>query len=195
MNLQSSSATSGLTDQFLIAMPQLEDSFFEKSVIYLWQHSDEGALGIAINLPLPITLTELFAQLGIEDIRPAGASQFVLSGGPVEPNRGFILHDSDDKTSPWESTLDLENYLYITTSRDILEAIASNQGPQNYLVILGCSGWGPGQLEQELTANAWFTCPASKELIFSTDFSNKPRLAAASLGFDISQLSADMGSC
>lgn len=195
MNPQATPHTSSLNDQFLIAMPQLEDSFFEKSVIYLWQHSDEGALGIAVNLPLPITLTELFEQLGIVDERPSGASQVVLSGGPVEPNRGFILHDGSDDNAPWESTLNLENKLYITTSRDILEAIARDKGPQNFLVILGCSGWGPGQLEEEITNNAWFTCPASKELIFSTEFSNKPKLAAASLGFDISQLSADLGSC
>tara|TARA_R110000824_G_scaffold336_8_gene2197 strand:- start:39443 stop:40030 length:588 start_codon:yes stop_codon:yes gene_type:complete len=195
MNLQATSTSSGLIGQFLIAMPQLEDSFFEKSVIYIWQHSEEGAIGIAVNLPLPITLSELFEQLGIEDERQPDASQVVLSGGPVEPNRGFILHDGSDKSEPWQSTLNLENNLYITTSRDILEAIARNQGPQNFLVVLGCSGWGPGQLEQEITDNAWFTCPASKELIFSTEYSNKPKQAAASLGFDISQLSADTGSC
>ena len=195
MVIQATSNRTGLNDQFLIAMPQMEDSFFEKSVIYIWQHSDEGAIGIAVNLPLPITLSELFEQLGINDERLPSASQIVLSGGPVEPNKGFILHDGAEDATTWDSTLPLENNLFITTSRDILEDIASGGGPQNYLVILGCSGWGPGQLEQELAKNAWFTCPSSKELIFSTEFNNKPKLAAASLGFDISQLSSDLGSC
>ena len=187
----SSETSSGLFDQFLIAMPQLEDSFFENSVIYMWQHSDEGAIGMAVNLPLPIKLTELFEQLGIKDERPADAAQTVLCGGPVEPNKGFILHDSKSKN--WESTINLGNNLSITTSRDILEDIAKGKGPQNYFVILGCSGWGPGQIEQEITENAWFSCPANKELIFSTEFNDKPKLAAALLGFELSQLSTDQG--
>lgn len=183
---------STLNNQFLIAMPQLKDSFFENSVIYIWQHTDEGAIGMAVNLLLPIELDELLEQMGIEDKRPAGASQFVLSGGPVEPHKGFILHDGSAQMD-FESTLPLENGLFLTSSRDILEAIAVNQGPDEFLVVLGCSGWGPGQLEQELAENSWFTCPATRELIFSTRFSEKPKLAAASLGFDLSQLSTDIG--
>jgi putative transcriptional regulator len=191
MDQQTPPNSSGLFDQFLIAMPQLEDSFFENSVIYMWQHSDEGAIGMAVNLPLAITLSELFEQLGIKDERPAGAPQTVLCGGPVEPNKGFILHDSNSNS--WDSTLTLENNLSITTSRDILEDIARGEGPENYFVILGCSGWGPGQIEQEITENAWFNCTANKELIFSTDFSEKPKMAAALLGFELSQLSTDLG--
>jgi putative transcriptional regulator len=182
--------TSNLNDQFLIAMPQLKDSLFENSVIYIWQHSHEGAVGIAVNLPLPIEQRELFEQMDIRDKRQANSSQFVLSGGPVEPNKGFILHDGGEH---WNSTLTLENGLFLTTSRDILEAIAADQGPLNYLVVLGCSGWGPGQLEQEIGKNSWFTCSANHELIFSTRFSEKPKLAAATLGFDISKLSTDVG--
>lgn len=195
MNEASQNSSTHLDNQFLIAMPQLEDSFFEHSVVYMWQHNEEGAIGIAINLPLPIELSELFEQMEIEDQRPPGANQVVLSGGPVEPNKGFILHDGrpGNKDEQWQATLPLQNSLYITTSRDILEDIAKGEGPESYLVILGCSGWGPGQLEQEISDNAWFTCPASKELIFSTDFKDKPRLAAASLGFDLSQLSTDIG--
>jgi putative transcriptional regulator len=191
MNEHAPSKPSGLFDQFLIAMPQLEDSFFENAVIYMWQHSAEGAIGMAVNLPLPITLTELFEQLDIKDERPAGSPQTVLCGGPVEPNKGFILHDSNSST--WDSTISLENNLSITTSRDILEDIAKGKGPKNYFVIMGCSGWGPGQIEQEITENAWFNCPANKELIFSTNFDEKPKMAAALLGFDLSQLSTDQG--
>ena len=195
MEQQTHSSTFGLNDQFLIAMPQLSDSFFENSVIYMWQHSDEGAIGIAVNLPLSITLSELFEQLGIDDERPSGSPQTVLCGGPVEPNKGFILHDNEPNSKAWEATLNLENNLFITTSRDILEDIAKGKGPQNYFVVLGCAGWGPGQLEQEITENSWFSCPAEKELIFSTEFHNKAKLAAASLGFELSQLSSDQGSC
>jgi len=191
MDQQTPSQLLGLNNQFLIAMPQLEDSFFENSVIYMWQHSEEGAIGMAVNLPLPLTLNELFEQLGIEDERTANAPQTVLCGGPVEPNKGFILHDSSSDS--WDSTISLENNLSITTSRDILEDIAKGKGPQNYFVILGCSGWGPGQVEQEITENAWFNCPANKELIFSTEFGDKPKLAAATLGFELSQLSTDLG--
>ena len=193
MNQQTASDTADFNNQFLVAMPQLVDSFFENSVVYMWQHSDEGAIGIAVNLPLPVELSELFEQMGISDERRSDANQIVLSGGPVEPNKGFILHDGTTTDKSWDSTLALENDLFITTSRDILEDIARDQGPENYLVVLGCSGWGPGQLEQEITDNAWLTCPATKELIFSTDFSDKPKQAAASLGFDISQLSTDIG--
>ncbi|PCJ43681.1 MAG: hypothetical protein COA71_02075 [SAR86 cluster bacterium] len=199
MEQQTSSSATGLNDQLLIAMPQLEDSFFENSVIYMWQHSDEGAIGIALNLPLPIKLSELLEQLGIEDERPHGSSQTVLCGGPVEPNKGFILHDNlhhkDSEFRSWDATLTLGNNLFITTSQDILEDIALGKGPQNYFVILGCSGWGPGQIEQEITQNSWFSCPANKALIFSTEFDNKAELAAASLGFELSQLSSDQGSC
>ena len=195
MNQQTAPHLSGLNNQFLIAMPQLEDSFFENSVIYMWQHSDEGAIGVAVNLPLPIELYELFEQLGIEDKRPAGSPQTVLCGGPVEPNKGFILYENSASSKTWSATLALKNNLCITTSRDILEDIAQGKGPKNYFVILGCAGWGPGQIEQEITNNAWFSCPAEKELIFSNDFDNKAKLAAASLGFELSQLSSDLGSC
>lgn len=195
MEQATSSNSSGLNDQFLIAMPQLEDSFFENSVIYMWQHSEEGAIGVAVNLPLPIELCELLEQLGIEDERPPGSSQTVLCGGPVEPNKGFILYENNDDSNAWSATLTLGNNLCITTSRDILEDIAQGKGPENFVVILGCAGWGPGQIEQEITDNAWFSCPADKELIFSTEFDNKAKLAAASLGFELSQLSTDLGSC
>ena len=195
MEQQTISSTISLNDQFLIAMPQSEDSFFKNSVIYIWEHSNEGAMGMAINLPLPITLSKLLEQLGIEDERISGAPQIVLCGGPVEPSKGFILHDSGPNAKTWNATSNLENNLFITTSRDILEDIAKGKGPQNYFVILGFAGWGPGQIEQEIIDNVWFNCPADKELIFSTEFDNKAKLAAKLLGFEFSQLSTHAGSC
>lgn len=182
--------SSSLCHHFLIAMPQLAGSYFSNSVIYLWQHSDQGALGVVINQPLPLPLSEVFEQLDMEDQRPASASQVVLSGGPVEIDRGFILHDS---AAHWESTINITSEISLTTSKDILDDISRDKGPENYLVALGCSGWSPGQLEQEIIDNSWFTCPASKEIIFSTDFANKPNLAAATLGFRMDQLTPDAG--
>ena len=195
MDQQTASISTSLNDQFLIAMPQLKDSFFENSVIYIWRHLDEGAIGIAVNLPLTIKISELLGQLGIKDERSPGSSQTILCGGPIEPNKCFILHDSNYASESWDSTLTLGNNLFVTTSRDILEDIAKGNGPQNYFVILGCAGWGPGHLEQEITENSWFSCPAYKELIFSKEYSNKAKLAAASLGFNLSQLSPHLGSC
>lgn len=188
------SEKSNLTNHFLIAMPQLEGSYFANSVIYLWQHSDEGALGIMINQPLEIQLGEILEQLSIEDHRPDSASSFVLSGGPVETDKGFILHD-DSMGKKWESTLQITPEIQLSTSRDILADIGQGTGPKKHLIALGCSGWSPGQLEQEILDNSWLTCPANSEIIFSTDFTNKPNLAAATLGFDMAQLTPESGHC
>ena len=182
--------TSSLVDHFLIAMPQLQDSYFANSVIYIWRHNEEGALGVVVNLPIRMQLHEIFTQLGMEDERAAPAPQIVLSGGPVETEKGFVLHDSPPD---WPSSLKITDRLTLTTSREILADIAKGRGPDNYLITLGCSGWSPGQLEKELGENAWFTCPATKEIIFSTDFAAKPDMAAATLGFSISQLTSDVG--
>lgn len=177
-----------LSNHFLIAMPQLHGSFFGDSIIYMWSHSEQGALGMAINLPLDITLADIFDQLNIEDQRPPGALQTVLTGGPVEKEKGFILHDTSNK---WESTIEVTEDIQVTTSKDILDSIAHNQGPDNFLITLGCSGWEAGQLEQEIIDNSWIACPADKSIIFSTDFSQKPNLAAATLGFNMAQLTPD----
>jgi putative transcriptional regulator len=179
-----------LVNHFLIAMPQLQDSYFANTLIYLWRHSEEGALGLVVNLPLQIQLGEIFDQLGMSDERGAHASQIVLSGGPVETEKGFVLHDAPAR---WPSSLAVTDELTITTCRDILADIARGAGPDNYLVALGCSGWSPGQLEKELQENSWLTCPAHKDIIFSTDFTAKPDMAAATLGFSLAQLTPDVG--
>jgi len=179
-----------LTNQFLIAMPQLSGSYFGNTVVYMWQHGEDGALGIVVNLPLKIKLGEIFSQLDIEVQRLESGEVTVLSGGPVETDKGFILHDADDH---WTSTLKITDDLCMTTSKDILDDISRGEGPENYLVALGCSGWSPGQLEQEIADNAWITCPASKDIIFSKDFERKPDMAVAALGFTMDQLTTDLG--
>lgn len=180
-----------LVDHFLVAMPQLQDPFFANSVVYIWRHNQQdGALGIVVNRPLSIPLDEIFDQLGMEDTRGAGAPDTVLAGGPVETNKGFVLHDAAPR---WPSSLAVANGLTLTTSRDILADIAAGKGPGRYVVALGCSGWSPGQLEKELKENSWLTCPATSDIIFSPEHARKPQMAAATLGFSLSQLTTDVG--
>jgi putative transcriptional regulator len=188
-NHDSPSFTS-LVDHCLIAMPQLRDSYFANTVVYIWRHSEEGALGLVVNLPIKMQLDEVFEQLGVSLLKNDTASQIVLSGGPVETEKGFILHDAPPR---WPSSIAITDALTITTSRDILADIGRGEGPSHFLLALGCAGWSPGQLEQEIRDNAWFTCPATQDIIFSTDYANKPEMAAASLGFSLSQLTTDVG--
>ncbi|MEY4641422.1 MAG: hypothetical protein RLZZ227_1416 [Pseudomonadota bacterium] len=186
----STTAHTSLVDHFLIAMPQLQDSYFANTVIYMWRHTHEGALGLVVNLPITMQLTEIFDQLGMKDLRGSVANQIVLSGGPVETEKGFVLHDAEPR---WPSSLAVTEQLTITTSRDILADIARGAGPDNYLVALGCAGWSPGQLEKELTENSWLACPATKDIIFSKDFAQKPNMATATMGFSLAQLTTDVG--
>lgn len=180
-----------LADHFLVAMPNLRDPFFANSVVYLIQHNENGAFGIVINQPATdLTMTNVLKQLGITDTRPPLATQVVLAGGPVEKDKGFVLHDAPPL---WPSSLALREGLTLTTSKDVLHAIGGNTGPKRYMVALGCSGWSPGQLEQELRDNSWFTCRANEDILFSYDFANKSKMAAATLGFDLSQLTTDVG--
>lgn len=182
-----------LENQFLIAMPHLQDPYFNGSVTYLWKHGPDGALGIVINRPSDVTMTELLAEL---DIIPAPSEsrimeqEQVLAGGPVERNKGFILHEAGEE---WDYTLPVTDEVAVSMSRDILEAIAEGKGPDHYLVSLGCAGWEAGQLEQEISDNVWLTVPADNNLLFSRDFDNKASAAAAILGIDLSQLSSIAG--
>lgn len=179
-----------LENQLLVAMPQLQDSFFAHSVVFIWRHCEEGALGLVINSPLDMTLGEIFEQLGVDCLNQAAAAQIALSGGPLETQKGFVLHDASPQ---WPSSLAIGEGLTLTTSRDILVDIAHNRGPQRFLLMLGCAGWAPGQLEQELKDNVWFTCPASTDIIFAAEHQAKAGLAAAALGFELSQLTGTAG--
>ncbi len=184
------SESTSLVDHFLIALPQLQNSYFANTVIYMWRHTHEGALGLVVNLPIKMQLSKIFEQLDMEDKRDHAATQIVLSGGPVETEKGFVLHDA---TPRWPSSLAIADGITITTSRDILADIARGEGPDNYLIALGCSGWSPGQLEKELKENSWLTCPATKDIIFSKDFARKPNMATATLDFSLDQLTPDVG--
>ncbi len=180
-----------LRNQFLIAMPRMQDPNFVDSVTYICEHNDQGAMGIVINKPTDLTLGDVLAQVGISvDKDTDHQMDSVCAGGPVQFERGFVLHDSERR---WESTLQIAPGINLTTSRDILQAVANNQGPEQIFIALGYAGWGAGQLENELKENAWLTCDASSDILFKTPIHLRRKAAAASLGVDLQLLSSDAG--
>lgn len=178
------------TNHFLIAMPGLTDPYFAKTVTYLCQHNDEGALGIIVNRPSELKLKEIFDQMDIEPVDPVIAQTPVYFGGPVQPERGFVLHDT---SGPWESTLRIGDTLLLTTSRDILVAMGKGEGPPRALVSLGYAGWSPGQLEREIAENSWLNATADKSIIFEQPVANRWKAAAELMGIDISLLTVPAG--
>jgi|TARA_B100000795_G_C22639698_1_gene375962 putative transcriptional regulator len=190
--MKETNSSSYLENQFLIAMPRMEDSYFANTVTYLWKHNDEGALGIVINKPLEACVADIFDELGIECSIKNGPfmEEAVLAGGPVERDKGFIIHDAGKN---WESSISVTEGISVCTSKSILEDIASGNGPENYLIALGCAGWEAGQLESEIITNTWLTVPADSALIFSSDYKNKTQRAASILGIDLQQLAPAAG--
>ncbi len=175
-----------LTDQFLIAMPNMVDPNFDGTVVYVCEHSEKGALGLVINRPTDLTLARLFDKIDLRlEIAP-WRDEPVFYGGPVQTERGFVLHTP---TGNFSSTLNVGDDIGLTTSKDILLAVGRGEGPEKFIVTLGYTGWSAGQLEQELAQNAWLTVPASAEMIF--DLPDEERLAAAmaKLGVDFATLS------
>jgi putative transcriptional regulator len=183
-------ANAQLTGQFLIAMPNLADPNFFHTVTYLCEHSPGGAMGLVINRPTELTLAELAEQLDIEITEPVLATTPIYQGGPVQTERGFVLHPGKED---WDNTLQVAPGISLTMSQDILEAIAQGVGPEKFLITLGYAGWGEGQLEEEIAANAWLNGPADPAIIFDTPAESRWRAAAAHLGVELSQLSNDIG--
>lgn len=179
-----------LTDQFLIAMPNLADPNFFHTVTYISEHNASGALGIVINRPLTLTLGDLLEHLEIPIAIPDIAAMPVYSGGPVQPEQGFVVHSP---VGYWGATLKVTDTIGITTSRDILEALAQGRGPARILVALGYAGWGPGQLEREMVENAWLSSPADAAILFHTPIPQRWMAAAALLGVDLNLLSSGAG--
>lgn len=185
-----------LTNQFLIAMPGMADDTFAGSVVYLCEHNEQGALGLVINKPTDITLEQLFEKIEVPLDLPALAAQPVFFGGPVQTERGFVLHDPvsvPDGAEGYGSTLAVPGGLAMTTSKDVLEALARGQGPTRVLVTLGYSGWGAGQLEEEIGRNGWLTVDAAPEVIFDTPVDRRYDRALGLLGIDPRMLSAEAG--
>lgn len=188
MNMPSSAAC--LKNHFLIAMPSIEEGLFANSLTYICEHNDQGAMGIVVNHPLDLSLDEIFEHLQIDDVQKSH-SQRILAGGPVHMDRGFVLHRQTH--SDWNSTLNISSQIALTTSNDILTAIAHDEGPSDSLVALGYAGWTAGQLEQELADNAWLTAPADSEIIFNTPVEQRARAAAAKLGVDLALIAPQAG--
>ena len=189
-----------LTHHFLIAMPGLRDETFARSVVYLCEHSERGALGLIINKPTDISLPDLFDKVDLPLGRADLAQQPVFQGGPVQTERGFVLHEpvfaegqQDDDASVYASTLSIPGGLEMTTSRDVLEAMSGGGGPRRVLITLGYSAWGEGQLESEIAENSWLTVDADPRVIFDTPVDRRYEGALGLLGLQPWMLSSQAG--
>jgi len=179
-----------LTGHFLIAMPSLNDGFFNQAVTYICEHDESGSFGLIINQETDINLKQVIKEMKIESGSNYNENQSVFIGGPVDQGRGFILHRP---TGNWSSSLAVKNDVALTTSKDILQAIANNEGPEDCIVALGYAGWAAGQLEQEMVNNTWLSCPANEQIIFNTPVEERWKAAAKLIGVDLSLLSHDAG--
>jgi len=191
MSTQSQDVVSGyLQQQLLIAMPAMSDPNFSRSVTLLCQHNKEGAIGITINRQSDFTLGELLFQLNISCDDLEVSSMMVLEGGPVSPDHGFVLHTP---LEGYDSSIQINDDIMVTTSRDILSAIAKGDGPRQFLVALGYAGWGDGQLESEMRQNAWLSVPADKGILFESALKNRWEKAVGKLGININDLHGEGG--
>jgi putative transcriptional regulator len=182
-----------LTDHFLIAMPAMEDPFFSRSLIYIAEHNEQGALGIIVNRPIDMNLATLLEKIDIP-FEPSISGNLsilpILFGGPVQTDRGFVLHRP---VGAWQSTLTVNPCVGLTSSLDVLQAVARDGLPNEIMVTLGYSGWGAGQLEKELALNSWLTVPAEPHILFDTPFEERLPSALECLGVDFTNLSEKAG--
>ncbi|TAN08647.1 MAG: YqgE/AlgH family protein [Rhodanobacteraceae bacterium] len=180
-----------LAGYFLIAMPSVGDPNFERGITFICQHSEDGAMGLMINRRSDFNLGEVLQQMQMPCERAEVAATPVLTGGPVQPERGFVLHALGEHA--WESSYRINDGFGVTTSRDILAAMADGEGPSHALVALGYAGWGAGQLERELLDNAWLTVRASDQILFETPLDDRWKAAVASMGIDPANLTSYAG--
>lgn len=185
----SDSTFTDLRDQFIVATPGLGADIFSGSVSILCEHSADGAMGFIVNRATSVRYSDMFKQLKIP-FADGLSDQPLLVGGPVQPQQGFILHD---EAMNYESTTKINDWLYVTTSLDILHDIGCGAGPANHIIVLGYAGWGPGQLEDELADNAWLTVPSQHAVVFSTPYKDRAQAALAPLGIDYRLISAHAG--
>lgn len=184
-----------LANHFLIAMPSMGDPNFSRTVTFLFEHSAQGAMGIIINRPTKMQLSEVFLQLKLQCNNTGVEEQFVLQGGPVQTEQGFVIHRSDTTANGgnWEYSVQVSDRIQITTSRDILAAMARGEGPPSAVVALGYAGWGAGQLEAELQSNAWLTADVDERVLFDLPFEDRWDAAVRLLGIDAARLGPDAG--
>lgn len=179
-----------LGNQFLIAMPGLEDYNFSRTVTLICEHNADGAMGIVINRPSDIPFSDILAQLDVTGYQPGLEQHVVYTGGPVQESIGFVIHQP---TGNWEADLQIGPQIGVSASREILISIAEGREPDRWLLALGYAGWGPGQLEQEITQNAWLNGPADSDIIFSLPPEERWMAAAKHLGVDLARMSGDAG--
>ena len=184
------SEDSYFNNQFIIAMPSLLDPIFHHTVTFLCQHTKEGALGIVINRSADMKLGEIFKQMEISVKSLEAEETPVFAGGPVQQDRGFVVHTA---CGEWDMTMPVSEDISLTTSRDVIEAIAAGEGPSQYLVALGYAGWGEGQLEKEILSNSWLNTPYAKQILFDTPVNKRWNVAASQIGIDINQLTTPAG--
>lgn len=179
-----------LKNHFLVAMPGLNDENFSGSVVYICEHNADGAMGLIINQQLDIPAKAVFDRLELEQKNNQG-DELIFDGGPIQQDRGFILHSTSDQK--WESTIHIGGGVSLSTSKDILGDIARGSGPKDSLITLGYSSWEAGQLERELKENTWLTIPADSSIIFNTDCTQRAHAAALSIGLNLDSLALDSG--
>ena len=189
--MKSRSDASNLSNQFLIAMPGMVDSSFAGSVIYVCEHSSRGALGLVINRPTDIVLKDLFERIELPLQQAELASRTVYYGGPVQTERGFVLHDPTERS--YASTLQVAGGLQMTTSKDVLEHISAAEGPGRFFVALGYSGWSAGQLEDEISRNGWLTVEADSRIVFEVAAEERFDAAMSLMGISSVSLSSTAG--
>ena len=188
--MAASMSSINLTDHFLIAMPAMADPHFARSLTYICEHNDQGALGVVINRPIEMTLLTLFERLSLSLGDKDRADAPIYFGGPVQTDRGFVLHEP---AGQWQSTLKVRDAIGLTTSKDILEAVGRGEGPLRMLVTLGYAGWSAGQLEHELSQNAWLTVAARDRIIFDLPAEERLPAALGLLGVNLASLSEQAG--
>jgi len=183
-----------LQGHLLIAMPGLNDPNFDHTVTYMLEHNEGGAFGLIINRPIEMDFGDILSQLSLESEDAALNSQPVMLGGPVQPERGFVLHMSDNGDDKrWDSTAKIDNSISVTTSPDILSALAAGNGPEESLFVLGYAGWDAGQLETEIADNAWLNVSASPEILFNTPMRKRWEASTRLLGIDPASISSEAG--
>jgi putative transcriptional regulator len=179
-----------LTNQLLVAMPGLQDEHFSQTVTLVCEHSDKGALGIVLNKPLTMRLSEVLSQMNLPARDDRVGSQIVLRGGPVHQDRGFVLHRPG---GAWDSTHRISDSIQVTTSRDVLAAMARGEGPEKAFIALGYAQWDAGQLEQELKDNSWLTLPLDESMLYELPYEDRWQAAWRSLGVDVATVSTHAG--
>jgi len=179
-----------LRNQFLIAMPGLQDPNFARTVTLICEHNEDGAMGIIINRILDLPISNVLVQLEVSEYRSELDEHLVHLGGPVQESSGFVIHQP---LGDWEADLQIDDDLGISASREILHAIAKGEGPQQWLLALGYAGWGPGQLEQEIGQNSWLNGPVNRDILFHVPIEERWHAAAEHLGVNLTQISGDAG--